>query len=341
MNNPADDRFDAAYRSFEAAQANAGRSDRFYRIGSFTVRLSFAGPSLIPLLTPALAHLAAEPPAAADLTICAWEGTASPGADTLRALTTDDSIGRTMRCHGAGDVCVLRGPGRDGASLLHARRNIGMYWVPSADAILPDVTAAPFLDIFHWWMRAHGAQVVHAAALGTAAGGVLLIGKGGAGKSTTALACADAEVRHAADDYCLIRMGQPLTVWSLYSSAKIEREQLERFPDWRQHADRFADDKAILMLHPRAAYMLSSGFSLRAILVVRVSGRAETILRDTTASVVLQTLAPSTLLQLKGADQRDLSAMAELAQRVPGYLLEAGTDFSRLNSAITALLSGD
>ncbi len=330
MSSPAGDDVEAAYRRFEAAQARAGRIDRCYSIGSFTVRVSFAGPALLPLLSSALAHLASDPHAAADLTICAWDGTAG-------APTTDDSIAPTARYHRAADVHVLRSAGRDEVSVLYEARNLGLYWAPTPAAIPPHVTAAPFVDIFHWWMRPRGAYVVHAAALGTAAGGVLLAGKGGAGKSTTALACAGVDLRHAADDYCLVEMGHRPRVSSLYSSAKIHRDHLGRFSELGLHAEAFDEDKAILMLHPRATGTLISGFPIRAILLVHVSGRAETVLGDATPSAVVQALAPSTLLQLKAADQRDLSALAELARRVPGYVLDAGTDFRQLKRTIEAL----
>jgi hypothetical protein len=336
------DRFAAAHRGFTDAQARVGRVERTYAIGAFTIRVSFAGPALVPLFDPALAHLASDPSAPPDLTIRAWD-TASTGiaAPPPAAPAAEWNAPGAHRGGHDGTVYAVRGPGRDACSLLDAGRDLAVYHVSDAGAVPSYATAAPFLDILHWWMRARGAQVVHAAALGTPAGGVLLVGKGGAGKSTTALACCSTALRHAADDHCLVTMGEPPHLWSLYNAAKVRADHLDRFPILRRsRPERFHDDKAIVTLHPHARAQCIAEFPLRAVLVVRVTDRPDTALRPAPPSAVLHALAPSTVLQLKGADQRDLHCIAELSRRVPGHFLDVGTDLTRIAPPIAALLAG-
>ena len=54
--------FDLFESSFERALQNIDRTcERFYRIEGFTIRFRFAGEALLPVLSPALSHLATEP----------------------------------------------------------------------------------------------------------------------------------------------------------------------------------------------------------------------------------------------------------------------------------------
>src|SRR5947208_1898035 len=56
-----------------AEQATGGALVRFYAVGGQTICLRFAGPALLPHLTPALAHLEVKPADAPALTVCVWD----------------------------------------------------------------------------------------------------------------------------------------------------------------------------------------------------------------------------------------------------------------------------
>ena len=75
--------------------------------------------------------------------------------------------------------------------------------------------------------------MVHAAAVGDESGGVLLVGRGGSGKSTTALSCLGTQVGYLADDYCLVEMVEGPRVHSLYTSGKANRGSIARLPRLR------------------------------------------------------------------------------------------------------------
>jgi hypothetical protein len=61
-------------------------------------------------------------------------------------------------------------------------------------------------------------------------GGVLLAGRGGAGKSTTAIAAMLGGLSYAADDYCVIEAEPQPVAHSLYNSGKLSWSGLHRFP---------------------------------------------------------------------------------------------------------------
>jgi hypothetical protein len=120
-------------------------------------------------------------------------------------------------------------------SLYDADRQIGLWWTQDFAQLPLYERAAPFLLLFHWWhaLGRDGSFLLHAAAVGTEdCGGLLLAGRGGSGKSTTALASLlDDTSSYLADDYCVIRAGaERPTVHSLYCSAKLDAKTLAAFP---------------------------------------------------------------------------------------------------------------
>jgi hypothetical protein len=91
--------------------------------------------------------------------------------------------------------------------VLDRARGLGFYWTEDVAAIPDYEHCAPLRKLLAWWMSSRGHQVVHAAAVGRDDGGVLIAGRGGSGKSTTALACLDSDLRFAGDDCCLLLAG--------------------------------------------------------------------------------------------------------------------------------------
>src|SRR4029077_4802081 len=89
--------------------------------------------------------------------------------------------------------------------------------------------AEPIRAILSWFMREHNRQLIHAAAVGNSDGGVLLIGRSGAGKSNTALCCLASDLQYAADDFCAVSVGSEPHVYSLYCTGKTHEV------DWTRH----------------------------------------------------------------------------------------------------------
>ena len=126
--------------------------------------------------------------------------------------------------------------------------------------------SAPFRNLFHWALGDSGLAFAHAAAVGTAAGGILLAGRGGAGKSTTAMACVHAGWRYVADDYCVLDVSGHPSTHTLYGSAKISPWALARLPELAHGEMRQRDDGKMVLnlavsrpaqLVPRSLYTQS------------------------------------------------------------------------------------
>lgn len=291
-----------------------------FRIAGRTVEIRFASGSLAELLTRALRHLRFGSSDTPDLVVDAWsvEGgptTARPAgwAGDGLALLEEGSIQLAWEPKG-GPLVVYD---RD-------RRRAWMRFGP-VDSVASWEFAAPFRTLLHWWASGHSMQLVHAAGVGDADGGVLLVGRGGSGKSTTALACLLGGLGYVGDDYCLVEGGAIPRVHGLYLSAKGHRRTAELLPELRRpmsSARLTEEGKSVLFADEIVPTSVRTGFPLVGIVVPRISGSESTRVQPIPAAESLRALAPSTLLQLPGNRPSGLARLAGIVRSVPSWRLE-------------------
>jgi len=338
--------FDDVFGSFLKAKVSAGGAvDRFYSIAGHVIRISFAGTALISKLTRALAHLSSEPSPFPAFTIFVWDsastGTAlpEPPRDIQKFLERREMCGvKGDRIHAAFEFAE-----RMRLSILYREKHIAVHWVPDSTSTPFYESAAPFLAILHWWMRDHGHQLAHAAAIGTASGGILLGGKGGSGKSTTMLACLAFGLRCASDDYVLLGDSDPSLARTIYNTAKLESRHLLRalsalLPAVSNPGE-MEKEKAILFLHEHYPEALIPGFPVRAVVLPRVSGGTASRLTEVSPALGIAAIAPSTMFQLRWSGPEDFRRIASVVRQVPNYVLELGTELVAIPDLIFGLLA--
>lgn len=338
--------FDRLGETFDAAaRAADGPIDRFFRIAGETIRLRFAGPGLVPSLARALSHVRSQPVPIPPLTVRLWD---SESTDTSMPappwqLEAYRELGRIDGFFADG-LYTMFSWGSNSLSMLDLARGEALYWVKRVGRIPYFETAAPHRTILHLWLEARRLQLVHGAAVGTDDGCVLLAGRAGAGKSSATLACLSSRLRLLADDYCVVAPGSPPTLHTLYSSAKTNADTIGRLPflgPLISNPERPRSEKALFFLHETMPEQLLASAPLRAIIVPRVTGGPHSALRAASPGTALAAMAPSTILQLPGADDGTLRRLATLVRSVPCHVLEAGTDAAEVPELLLGLLERD
>jgi hypothetical protein len=344
--------FQLICEGFDRAVAVAGCIEKYYTIGGYTLCLKFAGTGLVPQLDPAIAHLSVAPVPTPDLTICLWDNASTntrlplllESLVDLTRLHWHEYLGprKELKAYDGDRIRSNFHIGPNILSVLDREQNLACYWIDDAEAIPYWEQGSPLQTILNWWTADHQRQYVHAGAVGTPEGGVLLVGKGGSGKSSTALACINSPLLYASDDYCLVSSDAEPYVYSLYNTAKLKGEaDLIRFPHLAalvSNPEKLATEKAMLFLQQHQPTKLSQGFPIKAILLPKVMGRPDTTIRRASAGEALRALAPSTIFQLSGSGKAAFTTMANLAKQVPCYILELGTDMEQIPSTIMDLL---
>jgi hypothetical protein len=329
--------------AFEHAVCKSGIIEYDLIIAGCRIRLRFVGPSLVPYTLPALAHLTADLGPQPDLTICLWDtvSTESPPPSPPWSLGEYRLAGRLFDTDD-GTIAVNHNATTGTLSVLDRSSQTALFWVHDATALSIYVQAAPLQTILHWAMSAYGWQVVHAAAIGLESGGVLLIGNAGAGKSTTALAALDSDLRYLSDDKCLVRLTPKPLAFGLYNSGKLNADSLEQLAHLRalvSDRDRYgAKGKSLLFMHPVYTDRLTCSFPLRAILIPQLGSQFGPDVQSVSPSAALRVLGPSTLVWLPGADRTSLAFIAALVRSLPCYNLYLSPKLTENHSVIAAVI---
>ena len=306
--------------------------------------MRFAGAAVAEALGRAFAHLRAGEEERPSLTLHVWDSAAARRESPAVAPSRPAEAGAATT--GTGASYFYEGPGfqaleqraTDALSVLSTQADEGWFWVPDAKGLPYWDHASPFRHLLSWWLEARGCRHLHGGAVGTAHGGLLLVGRGGSGKSTTALASLlDERLRYAGDDYVAVGGDGEPVVHSLYCSGKVHREDLHRLPHLRSALvnGELPDEKAVFHVPADRAI---AGFPLRAIVLPRVSDRRRARVVAGTHAAALAALAPSTIFQLHPPARMALSQLAKLVQTVPTFVLELGADVETIPNELVRLL---
>ncbi|HEY3812807.1 MAG TPA: glycosyltransferase [Caulobacteraceae bacterium] len=325
-----------------AAEASAGVHERFIAVADAVVRLVFAGEALERALYPAVAHLSVAATATPDATFHVWDtetsGVEAPAAPCGRDCYTD-----------RGDIWGMASARWRSAfhwaefslNLMDAATGEAVYWVRTPTALPYWTKASPFRTLFHWLMESRGKQLLHAAAVGTDDGAVLIVGRGGVGKSSTALACLEAGFGYVGDDYVVVGLDPP-RAYSLYNTAKLEPHQTARFPRLASlipDAPVEGEEKAVVRLYPARAEGIVTSAPLRAVLTPRFGDGGPTRFEPVDAAVLSRAAAFTTLAQLPHAGAPTHNFIGRLIATVPARTLVLSRDFAEIAGAVRGLLA--
>jgi hypothetical protein len=287
----------------------------------------------VPQLTRALSHLRPGTDGDGALTVYAWDDestrTPAPFAPWL--------AGRGAFRAQVGEAFVVAEDGR--VETLDLALGEAFFRVDSIRRIPWFDTAVPLQTILQRWTAARGVPFVHAGAVGHAEGCVLIVGRSGAGKSTTALASLGSGLGYIADDFCLVRAADA-TVFSIYGSAKATDDTLARLPHLAPLTSRLGPpgEKAVAFLHEHVPEQLVLQAPLRAIVVPRIADRRAPALVAAGRATALAQMTPSSL----ACDPRDRATafrgLAAVAAAVPCFTLELGSDVAAIPRLLERLL---
>ena len=292
-------------------------------------RLRCAGEVVAQKLSRALQHLAIAPTGGPSLTIDCWDAT-SAGL-TLELPQWPEHLftnrGEILGLDGA----ELRIAYFNWLRLLNAyfpARGRAYYCLGNATPFPQQQAGSPAIAIFNWWCGSLGRQLVHAAAVGTEQGAVLIAGHGGAGKSTLAFSTFGTELRYLSDDYCVLEPGNPTSVVALYQSGKLTETSLRLLPNLPPSmaaSARTDTEKILFFAQESFPGRLLPTAPMRAIVLSDLSSQ-ETSLTPIALREIMPTLGESTLRQLAGGGRAEFLRIMKLCQGIPTFRLRHGAD---------------
>jgi len=358
---------------FDTASNRHGAGELWLRIARRAVRLRFAGDRISAVIAPVFAHLRAPAQPTAELTILLWD-TASTGVAPPPLPWRADDLDRAGKVRGFCDARFITVQEHDTAQywMLDRRSATAVLWVNDMDALPVWDHIHPLRKLLHAWARGFGADLVHAGAVGIDGTGVLVVGPGGTGKSTTVLAAMDSGLAAAGDDYVLVDAGSPLwsppgsspgispetppreppgtshlsppTAHALYGTMRLHQAHLDRFPALMTHHDHVFDEpwsgraKVTSYISRHLPDRLTAELRLVGIVIPQVVADEPSELPRETSARALLALAPSSLLQVDPTDAGMFARLARLCRRLPCWRLPLGPDLARVADRLTRLI---
>lgn len=208
---------------------------------------------------------------------------------------------------------------------LDRKRRIALYHVPSAAHLPLTEQGSPLLLLWGAWLADFGVHLVHAAAVSGRRGAALLLGPGGAGKSSAALACLGAgRLRYLGDDYCLVRSEPQPEVLSLYASGKVYVADRDHHRAIEHACVGDNGEKSLYQFHPAFDARLCTESPIVALISMQRGNAGALRLAPMAPMHALRAVAPNSLLQIRVGirSAATLSALARIARQVDCFALE-------------------
>lgn len=316
----------------------AGSVRRHYRLAGTVICIEFAGDVLVPHLTPALMHLETARDEKPDLVLKVWDsestGVNAPPPPCLQKDFTDrgDIWGfNSKRFRTAFHYSEFS------VNLIDMETHTGIYWVKTPAHFPYWVYSSPFRTLLHWWMQKNGHQLVHAAAVGLKDSAVLITGRGGSGKSSTALRCLKDGWLYLGDDYVVVSKDPSPRVFSLYCTAKLAPGDMKRFvgPSTLPRAGfHHQPEKETVFLYPGLQDQIVHSLPLTAVLTPRVTDYDNPDLLPASFWQVHRSMSFTTMAQLPGAGGETHEYLGELLERLPCYTLQLGNNREGVTTAV-------
>ena len=326
-------------RAYQKSISQNGETEINYSLGGQPVCVHFSGQALRSQLLPSLSgNLLSDAPVPADMTIYACENKdffqIIPGIDRLRKYRDKISVSNQGSAH------LLYNPEGDIFSFIDTDTACAYYFVRDA-ASLPDYeVCTPMRMLLHWICYKRGLLFVHASAVGYAGHGALIIGRGGSGKSTTALLSFLHGLDFISDDYAAVSLDENPRAFPLYRGCKITDAMMPFFPALNQYVIQTnkTQNKNVAVL-PNSSGFFPQFIPLSAIVRPYISHSQKTDFSRIPSAGLLMETATSTILQMQGGGDYTLKGLAGLFRQVPTYKMDLSEDFEEIADSIKRFLS--
>jgi hypothetical protein len=169
----------------------------------------------------------------------------------------------------------------------------------------------------------------------------LLVGRGGTGKTTVALACLAGEFHYLGDDYVALEelVDGSFVGHSVYCSAWLTNDNLLRFPYLISDTIRGRDQNRNLVILSRSfSDRLACSAPIRTVVLPLVTDKVSSHVRAASKREAILALAPTSILNLPTQGACSLAKMARLVEQVPCYWFELGNDLTSVPKRLDGLL---
>ncbi len=316
-----------------------------FEVAGHPMRCTFAGDDLAQAITLGFQHLRQDAGGPAGLAVELWDigasGVQRPLPDMRRLIDWHRTYADGLVAKGEG-LLGYQSPRLYVMIDLAEGRMIGCV-TDAADLSAYEI-GKPLQPLLFAWLQSRTVQPIHAALIAQEGKGLLLGGKGGSGKSTTALACARAGMQFLGDDYVGIeRLHGGFVGHSLYASAWLEKGHSRRFSAMGKHRMPGKDSgerKQSFAIATAAPGATRAKCTISAVAIPRIVDSENSSFAPIERHETALRLAPSAVLQMAHLDRAEIFGIAQdLVATLPCFELRIGSRLDLIPDAVSKLLA--
>jgi hypothetical protein len=167
-------------------------------------------------------------------------------------------------------------------------------------------------------------------------------GHGGAGKSTSSIACLRAGHRYLGDDFIGLQQldDGSFDGYGFYATCLLELGHVDRFEDFSAHAlapYHPHEDKALFFLTDLFPGAVCHKTQIDMIALPRVVDEDESSLQRASKAETMLALAPTSVMLLPVPTAKAFHTLAQLVEGLPCYHLHIGRNIDRIPEAVRKL----
>jgi hypothetical protein len=308
-----------------------------YTIAGYPMRVRTAGPQQAANIDRALGHLRADGGADPALTIEVWNDEEVGPAGWAPWPEDAETNGTITFSEDNRYVFTQR---RGSALLLDRKENHIAGCLRGWNTLYQDERVRPFHRLISIWLDDRNIQFIHAGLVSHGEKGLLFVGKGGSGKSTTSISCFLGGLKFLSDDYVALEAPAEggFVGHSIYATCLADH--IGRFPKLAPIAmapNYPFEVKDGVFLGDLPDGRFSAQANLAAVILPKIVDRPNTTYRPAKTMESLRTLAPSSLWILPNSAGLSMDKLGGLMTSVPSFWLELGRDIGEIVPTIERL----
>ncbi len=227
--------------------------------------------------------------------------------------------------------------------LYNVKENSAFCIVKDARNLINSFKAAPFTKLISFWAQKQNLSILHAGCVSLNNKGVLIVGRGGKGKSSTSIQCIIDGLDYLSDDYLLIdHTNEKTMAYSIYNSGHLELNNIENFPKIKSSIEIGnidSNNKPYLFLSPIFKDKVKRSTEIKAIIVPLVTKNVLANFYPISSIEAIKALAPTSLVQLNTRGTNNLNYLANLTRKFPNYCLKLGSDFEDISLKVKNIIN--
>jgi hypothetical protein len=317
----------------------------YYRFAGFNVRIRCAGSRLSSLHEKVFHHLRVEEVGISeeqfDLTIDLWDEEQTKFPCPVDLISDESQKLRTVTA--SKNSRILADQDSDTSIFLDRKDRRIIASFASAYKMNNYDLSKPFNRLLALWYRDMNVEVIHSSMISKNKKGILFLGEGGSGKTTSALSCLNDGFNYLGDDHVgLTKVNDIFFGYSLFASALINTNHFKQFPQLQKfelQKNIQRDAKSIIYFANEHSNKIDNSAEIAVLLLPKVVDSKHTSFRKAGKGETFLAVAPSSLRLQISPNKKAFDTISHLIDRIPSYCLELGTDLDEIPKCVNEIIN--